>query len=83
MKTRSTCLLIIICSILQILGIAIFAKGFFPYKKVLPGFAQENGEDGYRELGLMPLASPERIFDRLVFVVIDALRRYGNLLVCG
>jgi len=29
----------------------------------------------------MPLASPERIFDRLVFVVIDALRRYGNLSV--
>ena len=77
MKTRELCILVIVCSILQLAGIAFFARGFFPYKKVLPGFATENGPEDYKELGLTnDLAPPQKLFDRLVFVVIDALRRY-------
>ena|SRR5579862_2857154 len=75
MKTRSRCLVIFLCSILQLIGIALFARGFFPYKKVLPGFAKENTPDKYEQLGLLPAPRPEKQFDRLVFVVIDALRR--------
>lgn len=77
MKTRRICLVIVISSILQLIGIAIFAKGFFPYKKVLPGSATENGLEDYEEFGLVALPSAEKQFDRLVFVVIDALRRYS------
>ena len=76
MKTRESCLLIVFASILQIIGIAIFAKGFLPYKKVLPGFAAPSVPADLRELGLEPVEFPERIFDRLIFIVIDALRRY-------
>jgi len=50
------------------LAIVTFAKGFFPYKPLLPGLAQ------YENLGDTP--SPPAPFDRLVFMVVDALRRY-------
>jgi hypothetical protein len=77
MKTRGLCLLVIVCSVLQLAGIGFFARGFFPYKKVLPGFATENVAEDYAALGLNePPSRPERIFDRMVFIVIDALRRY-------
>jgi hypothetical protein len=76
MKTRRLCLVIIICSILQLTGIAFFARGFFPYKKVLPGFATENALEDFKALGLEPVNPPGKLFDRLVFIVIDALRRY-------
>ena len=81
MKTRELCLVVIICSILQLTGIAFFARGFFPYKKVLPGFATKNVPEDFMDLGLEPLTSPKRLFDRLVFIVIDALRRYPRQLV--
>jgi ethanolamine phosphate transferase 2 subunit G len=77
MKTRELCLLVIVCSILQLAGIALFARGFFPYKTVLPGFATENGPDDFRELGLVDRLEPaKKVFDKMVFIVIDALRRY-------
>jgi hypothetical protein len=75
MKTRNLCLLVILSSLLQLTGIAFFARGFFPYKKVLPGFATQHGPDEYHALGLRAIDPPEKLFDRLVFVVIDALRR--------
>lgn len=51
-----------------LIGVAVllFATGFFPYKPVLPGLAQYH-EDYVR------VQAP---FDRLVFMVVDALRRY-------
>ncbi|KAI8997774.1 alkaline-phosphatase-like protein, partial [Pilobolus umbonatus] len=53
---------------IQILGIAIFCKGFFPYKVYLPGYAIKEDLPSYiREYD-------EPHFDRLVFIVIDALR---------
>ncbi|CCG82796.1 GPI ethanolamine phosphate transferase [Taphrina deformans PYCC 5710] len=48
---------------LQVLGLLLFCRGFFPHKKAaLQGYAERTSEDA---VGL---------FDRLIFVVIDALR---------
>ncbi|KAI8328059.1 hypothetical protein BC941DRAFT_477199 [Chlamydoabsidia padenii] len=51
-----------IIGLVQLIGLTVFSIGFFPYKTYLPGFSTVN--DG--------LTEPE--FDRLVFVVVDALR---------
>ncbi|QBZ55711.1 hypothetical protein PoMZ_00613 [Pyricularia oryzae] len=50
------------------IAILTFAKGFFPYKPSLPGLSKY--EDV--ELGLGP--PPDAPFDRLIFMVVDALR---------
>ena len=55
----------------QISGIAIFLKGFFPLKKNTPGFSRRN-VNGSLVRGK---------FDRLIVVMIDALRAdfvFGN-----
>ncbi len=49
-------------------AILTFATGFFPYKPVLQGLAQY---DSVTEYGAPPPAQ----FDKLVFMVVDALRR--------
>ncbi|TDZ27167.1 GPI ethanolamine phosphate transferase 2 [Colletotrichum spinosum] len=55
-----------IANLLIPLAIVAFATGFFPYKPVLPGLAQyENLQYG------PPPAAP---FDRIIFMVVDALR---------
>ncbi|TEA19338.1 GPI ethanolamine phosphate transferase 2 [Colletotrichum sidae] len=55
-----------IANLLIPLAIVAFATGFFPYKPVLPGLAQyENLQYG------LPPAAP---FDRIIFMVVDALR---------
>lgn len=50
------------------IALAIFATGFFPYKPFLLGLAK------YRdiEFGAKPLAP----FDKVIFMVVDALRRF-------
>jgi ethanolaminephosphotransferase len=53
-------------------AILIFATGFFPYKPLLPGLASFDAVTEYGE----PPAAP---FDKLVLMVIDALRRYLSL----
>ncbi|KAH7308203.1 alkaline-phosphatase-like protein [Stachybotrys elegans] len=59
-------LFITIANLLIPLSIVIFAVGFFPYKPFLPGLAEfETLEYG------PPPAAP---FDKLVFMVVDALR---------
>jgi len=78
MKTREFCLVLVVSSILQLVGI-----GFFPYKKALPGFATGNGPQDFLDFGLEPVGPPEKLFDRLVFIVIDALRRYSRRLLFG
>lgn len=57
---------LVAANVLIPVAVLLFATGFFPYKPVLPGLAQ------YSEK-LAPLEAP---FDRLVFMVVDALRRY-------
>lgn len=60
----STCLLVV-ANLLIPVAILVFATGFFPYKPFLPGLAQYEASYG------PPPAAP---FDRLVFMVVDALR---------
>ncbi|KAH6671599.1 GPI ethanolamine phosphate transferase [Plectosphaerella plurivora] len=55
-----------IANLLIPLSIFIFATGFFPHKPFLPGLAQ------YEDLEYGPPPAPH--FDRLVFMVVDALR---------
>jgi ethanolaminephosphotransferase len=56
-------------NILIPVAIFVFATGFFPYKPLLSGLATYDAVTEYGD----PPAAP---FDRLVFMVIDALRRY-------
>ncbi|KAK1722304.1 hypothetical protein CaCOL14_006250 [Colletotrichum acutatum] len=58
--------LLTIANILIPLAVFTFATGFFPYKPVLPGLAQ------YEALEYGP--PPSAPFDRLIFMVVDALR---------
>lgn len=64
-KTIYTCLL----ALIQIAGIALFCKGFFPYKIYLSGYAARGDQFSLHE------QPQEPEFDRLVFVLIDALRK--------
>lgn len=48
-------------------SIIVFAIGFFPYKPVLPGLSE------FEDLDYGP--PPDAPFDKLVFMVVDALRR--------
>jgi ethanolaminephosphotransferase len=51
-------------------AILSFASGFFPYKPFLAGLAQ------YETISYG--SPPEAPFDKLVFMVVDALRRYAT-----
>ncbi|KAI5919975.1 GPI ethanolamine phosphate transferase [Camillea tinctor] len=58
--------LLVAANLLIPAAILIFATGFFPYKPFLPGLARyENLEYG---------SPPNAPFDRLIFMVVDALR---------
>jgi ethanolaminephosphotransferase len=57
-----------LANLLLPIAILIFASGFFPYKPVLSGLASFN--HGAPEVS----AQPEAIFDRVIFMVVDALR---------
>ncbi|ODV92804.1 hypothetical protein CANCADRAFT_1398 [Tortispora caseinolytica NRRL Y-17796] len=60
MKPALICALVA-CLLLQFAGLALFAKGMFPYKVILPGLASDE-------------VDAPKVFDKLIFVVIDALR---------
>lgn len=64
--------LVALANMLLLPAILFFAKGFFPYKPSIPGLAQ------YEPLGwedkIGGSRQPEGQFDRLVFMVVDALR---------
>lgn len=60
-------ILLAAANILIPLSILVFATGFFPYKPFLPGLAE------FEALEYGP--PPNAPFDRLVFMVVDALRR--------
>lgn len=70
---------LLISNLLLPIAVLIFASGFFPYKPFLPGLAtfkdvQEHGRE-------QDIAQPEPVFDRVVFMVVDALRSdfvYGH-----
>ena len=64
---RAVTSLLFTANALVLLSVYFFSQGFFPYKPFLPGLAQyEPSRFG------PPPAAP---FDRVVFMVVDALRR--------
>ena len=68
---------LLLANILIPIAVLVFATGFFPYKPFLSGLATfeevENEEHG---LGLLSKDTrPEKVFDKVVFMVVDALRR--------
>ncbi|KAK6584505.1 hypothetical protein PZA11_002729 [Diplocarpon coronariae] len=66
MASRASTLSLLAANILIPLAILIFASGFFPYKPFLPGLAREET----LEYGSLP----EAPFNKLIFMVVDALR---------
>jgi ethanolamine phosphate transferase 2 subunit G len=61
-----------LANLLVPVAILVFAIGFFPYKPFMPGLATY-GELGWEEkMGWEK--EPEAQFDKLVFMVVDALR---------
>ncbi|KAI9672432.1 MAG: major facilitator super transporter protein [Trizodia sp. TS-e1964] len=60
-------LLLFLVNVLIPIAILTFATGFFPYKPFLPGLAHYNE----KKYGV----SPEAPFDKVIFMVVDALRR--------
>ena len=71
MSPKSSILMLTIANLLIPVAILIFATGFFPYKPFIAGRASyRDGKDGRNDsrYGTAP-------FDKVVFMVIDALRR--------
>ena len=66
MCTRT--ILFALANLLIPVAILVFATGFFPYKPFMPGLAQ------YEELDGDMQKPPEAPFNKLVFMVVDALR---------
>ena len=63
-------------NILIPIAVVIFATGFFPYKPFLPGLATFGDVQDVSHS-----AQPAPIFDRVIFMVVDALRSdfvYGH-----
>src|SRR2546423_14311791 len=56
-----------LANVLTICAILIFASGFFPHKAFLPGLAAWGSD-----MDISQLSSP---FNRVIFMVVDALRR--------
>lgn len=65
-RSRLACLTL--SNLLMPIAVVVFASGFFPYKPLLPGLATfEDVSDGSN-------AQAEAAFDRVIFMVVDALR---------
>ncbi|GJN78090.1 major facilitator super transporter protein [Purpureocillium lilacinum] len=59
-------LLLVVANLLIPMSVIVFATGFFPYKPFIPGLAE------YESLEYGPPPKPP--FDKMVFMVVDALR---------
>lgn len=65
-------------NVLLPVAVLVFAIGFFPFKPLLPGLAEFKDT---QEKDVWGDVQPEAIFDRVVFMVVDALRTdfvYGH-----
>ena len=71
MGLRQSAVAVVIANLLIPVAICIFAIGFFPYKPFIAGKASFGGED-----------VPSPPFDKVVFMVVDALRRSENRRCC-
>ena len=68
MAIRVQAALLALANLLIPVAVVVFAIGFFPYKPFLPGLAPYEDVPGYSG----SLGAP---FDKVVFMVVDALRR--------
>jgi hypothetical protein len=66
--------LLTVANLLIPVAILIFATGFFPYKPFMPGLAQYEKLGWEERMGWKEGSIPEAPFDKLVFMVVDALR---------
>jgi ethanolaminephosphotransferase len=66
MSTSRSYLLLVFSNLLIPIAVLVFATGFFPYKPFIPGLAQ------FKKLDYGP--SPKAQFDKIIFMVVDALR---------
>jgi len=82
--SKSHSFLLFLSNVLIPLSCLIFASGFFPHKPFIPGiatFAEQNANEEMQLLGdwvggkFVGKQRPGRVFDRVVFMVVDALRR--------
>jgi len=64
----------IAANVLIPIAILVYASGFFPYKPFLPGLAE------YESLHYDSV--PEAPFNKVIFMVVDALRRYRMRCFC-
>ena len=67
---------LVLCTLVNLLipiAILVFATGFFPYKPFIPGRAAFQGSKNSNELASAP-------FDKVIFMVVDALRRLTPVL---
>lgn len=60
-----------VANVLLPVAVLVFASGFFPFKPLLPGLATYEDVQETSDWGGV---QPEAIFDRVVFMVVDALR---------
>ncbi len=60
-------------NLLILVSLVIFALGFFPYKAFLPGHASFTADEAS--------LAQQAPFDKVVFMVVDALRRFDNFLL--
>ena len=63
---------LVIANLLIPVAILVFATGFFPYKPFMPGLAKYEELRWKDAIGSAEL--PQAPFDKLVFMVVDALR---------
>lgn len=56
---------IIFANALIPVALLVFCSGYFPYKPILPGLANYEADD----------QRPPAVFDRIILMVVDALRR--------
>lgn len=83
-RPRTTTAALALANLLLPLALLVFATGFFPYKPVLPGLAGWDEEDWAdaagagvgvdAEGGVGAGPGADAPFDKLVFMVVDALR---------
>lgn len=66
-KSKAFCLALVTSNLLIPAALLVFAWGFFPYKAFLPGSASYTHD----QMGLAQNAP----FDKVIFMVVDALRR--------
>lgn len=66
--------LLMLSNLLIPVAILIFATGFFPYKPFMPGLAEYEELHATAKDGSSMQQPPEAPFDKLVFMVVDALR---------